>query len=65
MQLARTPRTPLEKLENLEQLRVLETGHEILVGIVNEPTIGIDTPADYKAFVERHWSRAGHADVRP
>jgi 3-deoxy-manno-octulosonate cytidylyltransferase (CMP-KDO synthetase) len=51
--LARMPRTPLEKLENLEQLRVLETGHEILVGIVDEPTIGIDTPADYRAFVER------------
>jgi 3-deoxy-manno-octulosonate cytidylyltransferase (CMP-KDO synthetase) len=51
--LARTPRTPLEKLENLEQLRVLETGHEILVGVVDEPTIGIDTPADYRAFVAR------------
>lgn len=59
MQLARTPRTPLEKLENLEQLRVLETGHEILVGIVSEPTIGIDTPADYRAFVERHAARVG------
>jgi 3-deoxy-manno-octulosonate cytidylyltransferase (CMP-KDO synthetase) len=53
IRLARTPRTPLEKLENLEQLRVLETGHEILVGVVDEPTIGIDTPADYRAFVER------------
>jgi 3-deoxy-manno-octulosonate cytidylyltransferase (CMP-KDO synthetase) len=53
MQLARLPRTPLETLENLEQLRVLETGHEILVGVVKEPTIGIDTPADYEAFVDR------------
>ncbi|HEV2968789.1 MAG TPA: 3-deoxy-manno-octulosonate cytidylyltransferase [Pirellulales bacterium] len=53
MQLARLPRTPLETLENLEQLRVLETGHEILVGVVNEPTVGIDTPADYEAFVNR------------
>jgi 3-deoxy-manno-octulosonate cytidylyltransferase (CMP-KDO synthetase) len=51
--LAKLPRTPLEKLENLEQLRVLEHGHEILVGMVDEPTIGIDTPADYAAFVER------------
>src|SRR5207302_771823 len=34
MRLARTPRTPQERLENLEQLRVLETGHEILVGVV-------------------------------
>jgi 3-deoxy-manno-octulosonate cytidylyltransferase (CMP-KDO synthetase) len=53
IRLARMPRTPLETLENLEQLRVLETGHEILVGIVDEPTIGIDTPADYREFVDR------------
>jgi 3-deoxy-manno-octulosonate cytidylyltransferase (CMP-KDO synthetase) len=57
MQLARLPRTPLERLENLEQLRVLENGHPILVGVVNEPTIGIDTPADYTAFVERYRHR--------
>jgi 3-deoxy-manno-octulosonate cytidylyltransferase (CMP-KDO synthetase) len=55
--LAKLPRTPLEKLENLEQLRVLESGHEILVGIVDEPTIGIDTPADYAAFVARWRAR--------
>jgi len=55
-------RTPLEQLENLEQLRALEHGHEILVGIVDEPTIGIDTPADYAAFVARWRSPnvAGH-----
>ena len=53
MQLARWPRTPLEKLENLEQLRVLEHGHTILVDVVEEPTIGIDTPEDYRAFVRR------------
>jgi 3-deoxy-manno-octulosonate cytidylyltransferase (CMP-KDO synthetase) len=51
---ATLPRTPLEQLENLEQLRALEHGHEILVGIVDEPTIGIDTPADYAAFVVRY-----------
>ena len=49
----RLPRTPLEMLENLEQLRALENGNEILVGLVAEATIGIDTPADYAAFVER------------
>jgi 3-deoxy-manno-octulosonate cytidylyltransferase (CMP-KDO synthetase) len=53
MQLSRWPRTPLEKLENLEQLRVLEHGHSILVGIIDEPSIGIDTPEDYRAFVRR------------
>lgn len=58
MRLALMPRTPLEKLENLEQLRVLESGYQILVGIVNEPTLGIDTPADYRAFVERYRSKS-------
>ncbi len=43
----------LEDLEKLEQLRVLEAGHAITVGVVDEPTIGIDTPDDYRAFVER------------
>jgi 3-deoxy-manno-octulosonate cytidylyltransferase (CMP-KDO synthetase) len=50
-------RTPLEMLESLEQLRALEHGHDILVGIIDEPTIGIDTPADYAAFVKRWHSR--------
>jgi len=43
----------LENVEKLEQLRVLEAGHQILVGVVDEPTIGIDTRADYDAFVIR------------
>jgi 3-deoxy-manno-octulosonate cytidylyltransferase (CMP-KDO synthetase) len=58
IKLAQMPRTLLEKLENLEQLRVLESGYPILVGIVNEPTIGIDTPADYRAFIERQLARS-------
>lgn len=53
LQLAETPRSDLEKLESLEQLRVLSGGHTILVGIVAEPTIGIDTEKDYRAFVRR------------
>ena len=53
LKLAELPRTPLEKLENLEQLRVLENGYSIAVGAIDEPTIGIDTPEDYRAFVER------------
>jgi 3-deoxy-manno-octulosonate cytidylyltransferase (CMP-KDO synthetase) len=57
LQLAGLPRTPLEKLENLEQLRVLETGRQIIVGVVDEPTVGIDTPEDYRAFVERTTGR--------
>ncbi|MGD9722287.1 MAG: 3-deoxy-manno-octulosonate cytidylyltransferase [Pirellulales bacterium] len=53
LQLASLPRTPLEKLESLEQLRVLEHGHSIAVGVVHDPTVGIDTPDDYRAFVAR------------
>ena len=53
LQIAKLPRTPLEQLESLEQLRVLENGHDILVGVIDEPTKGIDTPEDYRAFVAR------------
>jgi 3-deoxy-manno-octulosonate cytidylyltransferase (CMP-KDO synthetase) len=60
LQLAALPRTPLEKLENLEQLRVLEHGYSLMVGAIDEPTLGIDTPEDYRAFVER-WGRVNDA----
>jgi 3-deoxy-manno-octulosonate cytidylyltransferase (CMP-KDO synthetase) len=56
--LATMPPSPLEQLEKLEQLRVLEAGYPIAVGIVDEPSVGIDTPEDYRRFVER-W-RAAH-----
>ena len=51
--LTRLPQSPLEKTESLEQLRVLDNGCEIIVGVVDEPTFGIDTPEDYRKFVER------------
>jgi 3-deoxy-manno-octulosonate cytidylyltransferase (CMP-KDO synthetase) len=51
--LSALPPSPLETIEKLEQLRVLEAGHAIAVGIVDEPSIGIDTPEDYRRFVER------------
>jgi 3-deoxy-manno-octulosonate cytidylyltransferase (CMP-KDO synthetase) len=54
LQLASLPRAGIERIENLEQLRVLDAGHIILVGTIDEPTIGIDTSEDYRAFVERH-----------
>jgi 3-deoxy-manno-octulosonate cytidylyltransferase (CMP-KDO synthetase) len=47
------PPSPLEQAEKLEQLRVLELGHSIAVGIIDEPGVGIDTPEDYRRFVER------------
>jgi 3-deoxy-manno-octulosonate cytidylyltransferase (CMP-KDO synthetase) len=53
LQLAGFPRSNLEKLESLEQLRVLSEGSTILVGLVEEPTKGIDTLEDYRAFVSR------------
>jgi 3-deoxy-manno-octulosonate cytidylyltransferase (CMP-KDO synthetase) len=53
LQLAEMSRSDLEKTENLEQLRVLSAGHAIQVGVVDEPTVGIDTEKDYRAFVRR------------
>ncbi len=47
----------LEATEKLEQLRVLEAGYDIRVGVVDEPTFGIDTPEDYRAFVDRRLGR--------
>jgi 3-deoxy-manno-octulosonate cytidylyltransferase (CMP-KDO synthetase) len=52
------PRSELEAAEKLEQLRVLEAGYPIAIGIVEEPSIGIDTPEDYRRFVER-WRQSG------
>ncbi|MFZ5830757.1 MAG: 3-deoxy-manno-octulosonate cytidylyltransferase [Planctomycetota bacterium] len=53
LELAAMPPSRLEQIERLEQLRVLEAGHAILVGVIDEPTQGIDTPEDYRRFVER------------
>lgn len=53
LEIAATPPSAKERVERLEQLRVLDAGHTILVGVVDEPTFGIDTPADYRAFVEK------------
>ena len=45
--------TPLERTERLEQLRVLEHGHTIAVAVAEAHHVGIDTPAQYAAFVAR------------
>jgi 3-deoxy-manno-octulosonate cytidylyltransferase (CMP-KDO synthetase) len=60
LSLATLPTSPLECAEKLEQLRVLEAGYSIVVGIVDEPSIGIDTPEDYWRFVTR-WRGDGSA----
>jgi 3-deoxy-manno-octulosonate cytidylyltransferase (CMP-KDO synthetase) len=57
LQIATLPRPAIEQLESLEQLRVLHAGRTILVGSTLEPSIGIDTPADYREFVARQMSR--------
>ena len=44
----------LERLEQLEQLRAVERGVVISVAIVPFVHKGIDTEADYRAFVERY-----------
>jgi 3-deoxy-manno-octulosonate cytidylyltransferase (CMP-KDO synthetase) len=53
LRLSQMPQSALEKAESLEQLRVLHHGYSMMVGVVDEATIGIDTPEDYRKFVER------------
>lgn len=53
LQLAKLPQTPLEQREKLEQLRALEHGFPIAVALIKQAAVGIDTPEDYAAFVQR------------
>ena len=48
----------LERLENLEQLRWLEQGRRMRVVDAGQVPLGIDTRADYDAFVGRFRSAA-------
>lgn len=57
LSLALMPPSSLEQVEKLEQLRVLQAGHSIAVAVVPHATLGIDTPQDYAAFVERQRRR--------
>lgn len=61
--MAQQPPTLLEKVEKLEQLRILTLGHTILVGIVDQPSIGIDTHDDYQAFVARYRKKIAHQEA--
>jgi len=56
------PPSALERTEKLEQLRVLERGRTIRVALVDHATPGIDTPADYAAFVDR-WKKRVDPDL--
>jgi 3-deoxy-manno-octulosonate cytidylyltransferase (CMP-KDO synthetase) len=57
LEIAVMPPSTLETVEKLEQLRMLQSGGTILVAVVEHSSSGIDTPADYAAFVARR--RAG------
>jgi len=46
LQLAVLPATPLQISESLEQLKILEHGYRIKVAIVDDRSIGVDTPED-------------------
>jgi 3-deoxy-manno-octulosonate cytidylyltransferase (CMP-KDO synthetase) len=60
LNIAATPPHPLERAEQLEQLRVLGMGATIGVASIAHAHRGIDTPADYAAFVK--WYRASSDD---
>jgi 3-deoxy-manno-octulosonate cytidylyltransferase (CMP-KDO synthetase) len=47
---ASLPAGRYERIEKLEQLRVLENGYDIMVGLTEDPTIGVDTPDDARRF---------------
>jgi 3-deoxy-manno-octulosonate cytidylyltransferase (CMP-KDO synthetase) len=53
LEVAALPPSTLEQAEKLEQLRMLQAGGTILVAVVEHAASGIDTPADYAAFVAR------------
>lgn len=53
LQLTQMPPGAIEQIEKLEQLRALQSGARIAVATVPQAAIGIDTPQDYAAFVNR------------
>ncbi len=60
----RLPASRLEALEKLEQLRALEAGIGIACAIVDQHAPGIDTRADYDAFLARWGAPRPTSDVR-
>jgi len=58
LKLATLPPSPLESIEQLEQLRVLEAGYPIVLDVVQDSGVGIDTWEDYAEFVKR-WNAGG------
>lgn len=60
LEYTRMPPTPLETTEKLEQLRAIENGYAIQVALTDYEALGIDTPADYEAFVKRCAATGGN-----
>ncbi len=48
---ARMPPSPRERAERLEQLRALEAGWRVVLVTASRPALGVDTRADYDAFL--------------
>ncbi len=48
------PHSPLEDAEKLEQLRALAAGYRIKVAVTPHASLGIDTPADLEAWLDKH-----------
>jgi 3-deoxy-manno-octulosonate cytidylyltransferase (CMP-KDO synthetase) len=57
LQFPSLPPSPLEGVERLEQLRLLQAGRRCRVALSEHGVAGIDTAADYEAFVARHRAR--------
>jgi 3-deoxy-manno-octulosonate cytidylyltransferase (CMP-KDO synthetase) len=57
--------TPLEQAECLEQLRALEHGFKIAVFLARYDGREVNTPADYRAFVERERTRSAGSRPAP
>ena len=57
IRLAELPPSRLERVEKLEQLRALEAGCVLKVAPIDHAASGVDTRADYDAFVARFHAR--------
>lgn len=63
LEFARMSPSPLERTEKLEQLRILEHGYDIRVVQVDEPSIGVDTPADLE-LVRSLWEERSQVKLQ-
>jgi 3-deoxy-manno-octulosonate cytidylyltransferase (CMP-KDO synthetase) len=50
-QFAALPPAAIEQIEKLEQLRALAAGWRIRVGLIDQPSLGVDTYEDYQRFL--------------